>query len=124
MGGSFGLPPPLENSMTDSQTAELVAIAAAAGFRAEYHPTNPPRLIGFGKFNNGKFDYGIRVDDFAAIVQAARLSALEEAAKVCSDMAAKWDVDLGERYGMAAADCAAAIRQIAAQAGKPQGEKT
>jgi hypothetical protein len=110
--------------MTDSRTSELVAIAAAAGFRAEYHPTNPPRLIGFGKFTSGKFDYGVRVDDFAAIVQAARLSALEEAAVICATAYEEKDSSMTPDYWFGIGECETRIRQLAAQTGKPQGEKT
>jgi hypothetical protein len=52
--------------------------------------------------------------------QAARQSALEEAVLACESIARNW-VDTGATP----ADCADAIRQLAAQADKrPEGEKT
>jgi hypothetical protein len=55
--------------MTDD---ELVAIAKAAGFRAEWLPMGRPKLLGFGMLSQGCYSYGIPVADFRRIVEAAR----------------------------------------------------
>lgn len=66
-------------------------------------------------------DWGLAFKaDAEAAWQAARQSAMEEAAMVCEDIASNW-----VETGATPEDCANAIRQLAATPDKrPEGEKT
>lgn len=107
--------------MTD-EYERLKQIAAAAGLGVEVHPTNPPKPIGVIKLDADRhFSWGIPMEEFKAIVAAARQSALEEAARICDET---W-VSPGDLQCESCHEAAAKIRALASteQAERNEGEK-